>query len=231
MPRPGNYIPPEQDPVGGFFDFRSNVFYNWGDERSGYNMDFKGTHSSYNFVDNCYWTGPSSKGAWAFEESSSKAQAFFSGNTMNGQMPADPWSLVRSHKSHLPQGLPVNYKSEKPFVVAPLRADPVATACPKVIERVGASLVRDAVDERLINDFIQRKGKLINSQEEVGAWPTLRSLPAPLDTDGDGMPDDWEVAHGLDPKNVADGAMVDNKSGYTQLEIYLANLVARKLKP
>lgn len=231
MPRPGNYIPPEQDPVGGFFDFRSNVFYNWGDERSGYNMDFKGTHSSYNFVDNCYWTGPSSKGAWVFEESSSKAQAFFSGNTMNGQMPADPWSLVRSHKSHLPQGLPVNYKSEKPFVVAPLRADPAATACPKVIERVGASLVRDAVDERLINDFKQRKGKLINSQEEVGAWPTLRSLPAPLDTDGDGMPDDWEVAHGLDPKNVADGAMVDNKSGYTQLEIYLANLVARKLKP
>jgi hypothetical protein len=127
--------------------------------------------------------------------------------------------------------LPVNYKSEKPFVVAPLRADPAATACPKVIERVGASLVRDAVDERLINDFKQRKGKLINSQEEVGAWPTLRSLPAPLDTDGDGMPDDWEVAHGLDPKNAADGAMVDNKSGYTQLEIYLANLVARKLKP
>jgi len=92
-------------------------------------------------------------------------------------------------------------------------------------------LVRDAVDERLINDFKQRKGKLINSQEEVGGWPMLRSLPAPIDTDGDGMPDDWEVANGLDPKNAADGAMVDNKSGYTQLEIYLANLVARKLKP
>ena len=231
MPRPGNYTMPDQDPVGGFFDFRSNVFYNWGDERSGYNMDMKGTHSSYNFVDNCYWTGPSSKGAWAFEESSAKARAFFSGNTMNGQMPANPWSLVRPHKSHLPQGLPANYKSEKPFVVAPLQADPAASACPKVIERVGASLVRDAVDERLINDFKQRKGKLINSQEEVGGWPMLRSLPAALDTDGDGMPDEWEMANGLNPKNAADGAHLDAKTGYTKLEVYLADLVAKKLKP
>jgi hypothetical protein len=222
---------PAQDPVGGFFDFRSNVFYNWGDERSGYNMDFQGTHSSYNFVDNCYWTGPSSKGAWAFEESSSKARAFFSGNTMNGQLPADPWSLVRPHKSHLPQGLPANYKSDQPFPVAPLRADSADSACSKVIEQVGASLVRDSVDERLINDFKQRTGKLINSQDEVGGWPMLRSLPAALDTDGDGIPDEWELAHGLNPKNAADGAQIDSKTGYTNLEVYLAELVLKKLKP
>jgi pectate lyase len=231
MPRPGNYTLPAQDPVGGFFDFRSNVFYNWGDERSGYNMDFQGTHSSYNFVNNCYWTGPSSKGAFAFEESSSKARAYFSGNTMNGQMPADPWALVRPHKTHLPQGLPANYKSEKPFTVAPLQADLAASACPKVIEQVGASLVRDAVDQRLINDFKQRTGQLINSQEEVGGWPMLRSLPAALDTDGDGMPDDWELARGLNPNNAADGAQVHRPTGYTHLEVYLADLVAKKLKP
>ena len=231
MPRPGNYTLPEQDPVGGFFDFRSNVFYNWGDERSGYNMDFQGTHSSYNFVDNCYWAGPSSKGDWAFEESSSKARAYFSGNTMNGQMPADPWSLVRAHKGHLPGGLPANYKSDLAFAVAPLKPDPATNACPLVIEQVGASLVRDAVDLRLIADFQQRKGKLINSQEEVGGWPVLRSLPAPLDTDGDGIPDAWELAHGLDPNNAVDGAKVDPRTGYTYLEIYLANLVSLKIKP
>jgi len=230
MPRPGNYTLPEQDPVGGFFDFQSNVFYNWGEERSGYNMDFQGTHSSYNFINNCYWEGPSSRGAWAFEESSSKARAYFSGNTMNGQLPLDPWALVRPHKSHLPGGLPANYKSDRPFVVAPLQLDPVATACPNVIEQAGASLVRDAVDQRLIADFHQRKGKLINSQDEVGGWPALRSLPAPLDSDGDGIPDEWELAHGLNPKNSADGSQVDPRSGYTHLEIYLAELVAKKLK-
>jgi hypothetical protein len=106
----------------------------------------------------------------------------------------------------------------------------VAKACPNVIEQAGASLVRDAVDQRLIADFHQRKGKLINSQDEVGGWPALRSLPAPLDSDGDGIPDEWEMAHGLNPKNSADGSQVDPRSGYTHLEIYLAELVAKKLK-
>jgi hypothetical protein len=127
--------------------------------------------------------------------------------------------------------LPANYKSEKPFTVAPLRADPASSACPKVIEQVGASLVRDAVDQRLINDFKQRTGKLINSQDEVGGWPVLRSLAAALDSDGDGMPDDWEVARGLNPNNAADGALVHKQTGYTNLEVYLAELVAKKLKP
>ena len=230
MPRPGNYNKPDVDPVGGFFDFRSNVFYNWGGERSGYNMDFEGTHSNYNFVDNCYWTGPSSKGAWAFEESSSRARAYFSGNTMNGQMPSDPWSLVRAHAKHLPAGLPAGYKNGQAFAVAPLLRDPAATACPRVIEQAGASLVRDAVDERLIQDFLQRKGRIINSQAEVGAWPALKTLPAPLDSDGDGMPDDWERAHGLDAKNAEDGPRIDPKTGYTHLELYLADLVSRKLR-
>jgi len=230
MPRPGNYNKPDVDPVGGFFDFRSNVFYNWGGERSGYNMDFEGTHSNYNFVDNCYWTGPSSKGAWAFEESSSRARAFFSGNTMNGKMPSDPWSLVRAHDKHLPAGLPTGYKNAQAFVVAPLLHDPATSACPRVIELAGSSLVRDSVDERLIQDFLQRKGRIINSQSEVGGWPALKSLPAPLDSDGDGMPDEWERAHGLDPSNVLDGTHVDPRTGYTYLERYLADLVSRKLR-
>lgn len=228
MPRPGNYNKPDVDPVGGFFDFRSNVFYNWGGERSGYNMDFEGTHSNYNFVDNCYWTGPSSKGAWAFEESSSRARAFFSGNTMNGNMPSDPWSLVRAHDKHLPAGLPAGYKSVQAIAVAPLLRDPATTACPRVIELAGSSLARDSVDERLIQDFLQRKGRIINSQAEVGGWPALKSWPAPLDSDGDGMPDGWERAQGLDPNNVLDGAHVDPKTGYTHLERYLADLVSRK---
>jgi pectate lyase len=231
MPRPGNYNKPDVDPVGGFFDFRSNVFYNWGAERSGYNMDFEGTHSNYNFVDNCYWTGPSSKGAWAFEESSSRARAYFNGNTMNGVMPRDPWSLVRAHAKHLPMGLPPGYKSGQAFPVAPLEADPAATACPRVIDIAGASLVRDAVDQRLINDFKQRKGRIINSQQEVGGWPELRSLPAGVDTDGDGMPDEWELAQGLNPRDAEDGNRMDPKTGYTQLELYLADVVRRKRQP
>ena len=53
----------------------------------------------------------------------------------------------------------------------------------------------------------------------------LNSSPAPTDTDGDGMPDEWETAHGLNPNDVGDGAKVGTE-GYTNLENYLNSLVA-----
>jgi hypothetical protein len=94
MPRPGNYEGPDKDPVGAFFDFRSNVFYNWGHDRAGYNAD-KATLSAYNFVDNAYVPGPNSEKRFAFKESDTLAKAYFAGNSMDGVVPADPWSLVR----------------------------------------------------------------------------------------------------------------------------------------
>ena len=83
MPRPGNYDGPDKDPVGALFDFRSNVFYNWGKERAGYNYDVL-SHARFNFIDNSYIVGPDSKGAFAFEEQNQLARAFWSGNSMNG---------------------------------------------------------------------------------------------------------------------------------------------------
>lgn len=226
MPRPGNYLSPEKDPLGGFYDIRANVFYNWGAERAGYNLDRGGERASYNFVDNTYLSGPNSKGEFAFEESNPGSRAWFAGNTMNGRLPADPWTLVRAHRDHLPGGLPAGYK-----LTAPL---PFAAVSPPAPERVlalaGASLVRDAVDQRLVEDLRQRRGRLINSQSEVGGWPVLKSAPAPLDTDRDGIPDDWEKAHGLDPRDPEDGKRVDPASGYTWLEVYLNSLVAHLMR-
>jgi hypothetical protein len=226
MPRPGNYLSPEKDPLGGFYDIRANVFYNWGAERAGYNLDRGGERASYNFVDNSYLPGPNSKGEFAFEESNPGARAWFAGNTMNGRLPADPWALVRAHRQHLPQGLPAGYK-----LAAPLPFAPVSPAAPeRVLALAGASLVRDAVDQRLVDDVRQRRGRLINSQAEVGGWPVLKSLPAPLDTDRDGMPDDWERAHGLNPNDPEDGLRTDPASGYPWLEVYLHSLVAHLMR-
>jgi hypothetical protein len=55
----------------------------------------------------------------------------------------------------------------------------------------------------------------------VGGWPELKSLPAPADTDGDGMPDEWELRFKLDPRNAADGAQDADADGYTNFEEYL----------
>lgn len=48
----------------------------------------------------------------------------------------------------------------------------------------------------------------------------------PTDTDGDGIPDDWERQHGLNPE-VADQNMV-NAQGYTALEVYLNSLMGEQ---
>ena len=68
-----------------------------------------------------------------------------------------------------------------------------------------------------------RKNRMIDSEDEVGGWPNLKSEKAPTDTDGDGMPDDWERQHGLNPNDPADGNIVSS-DGYTNLEKYLNSL-------
>jgi hypothetical protein len=67
-------------------------------------------------------------------------------------------------------------------------------------------------------------GSIIDSQNQVGGWPDLQTPPSPLDSDQDGIPDEWEIAHGLDPFDPADGSAL-TESGYTNLEIYLNELV------
>ena len=55
---------------------------------------------------------------------------------------------------------------------------------------------------------------MIDSQEQVGGWPLLKSKTAPTDTVADAMPDDWERAHGLDPANPADrNAVIGTATG------------------
>jgi pectate lyase len=229
MPRPGNWHKPDVDPVGPQFDFRNNVFYDWGRERAGYNLD-TATRSTYNFVNNAYLSGPSSKGQLAFEESSPVAQAWFEGNAMDGVIPADPYSLVRAHARHLPQGLPAGYRLQRPADVGPVRTDSAAQALELVLADAGASKLRDAVDLRVIDQVRRRGGGIIDSQQQVGGWPALRSAPAAPDSDGDGMPDDWERAHGLDPHDAADGARLRRGSRWTELEHYLDSLVPARVR-
>lgn len=219
MPRPGNYDGPEIDPEGPVFDFRSNVFYNWGGGRSGYNAD-KATLARYNFVDNAYVRGPQSLKPIAFDESNMLAKAWFAGNSMDGVIPADPWSLVTGVR-------PDGYRLAAPVDVAPVRPDPAASAYRRVLAGAGASKVRDAVDHRVVEGVRTRTGRLIDSQRDVGGWPELRSAPAPLDSDNDGMPDAWERKRRLDPKNPADAHADRNRDGYTNVEEWLAEQAAR----
>ena len=64
----------------------------------------------------------------------------------------------------------------------------------------------------------------------VGGWPVYVKENAPVDTDGDGMPDAWEAANGLNPKSSADGVKYNLSKEYTNLEVYINSLV-EKLYP
>lgn len=57
------------------------------------------------------------------------------------------------------------------------------------------------------------------------AWPDLTAGEKWVDSDGDGMPDAWEIANGLDPNDASDGNQT-NAEGYTNLEIWMNSLVA-----
>lgn len=217
-PRPGNYLTADIDPIGPFIEFRSNVFYNWGGRFSGYDAD-TAQRATYNFIDNAYIGGPNSTGALAFQEENTLARAFFAGNTMNGVLPADPWSLVEGADR-------AGYRLDQAADVAIVAPDPASSAHDRVLQKAGASRARDAVDQRVVESVRSRTGHAINSQNEVGGWPALRSTTAPADTDQDGMPDAWERDHGLSPTNAGDASADRDADGYTNIEEYLNALAS-----
>lgn len=115
----------------------------------------------------------------------------------------------------------------------------------RVLAYAGASLHRDWVDEQMVNDTKNgvaaatgsgNTGGIINSQDDNkpanapadwSPWPNLVTDTSinVTDTDGDGIPDYWEDANGLDKNNAADGNFTDAE-GYTNLERYMNSLVA-----
>ena len=99
----------------------------------------------------------------------------------------------------------------------------------------GASLVRDDVDARIVDNVRQgnytaegsngSSNGLIDRAEDVGGWPDYAPGTAPADTDGDGMPDAWEEEQHLNPNDASDGAKYNLSPYYTNLEVYLNSLV------
>ena len=121
----------------------------------------------------------------------------------------------------------------KPMPFEPVTTQTAEDAYQLVLAHAGASLHRDALDNIIVRDVREGKASftgegcdpgIINTQNDVklgnSPWPELKSLPAPKDTDGDGMPDDWERQHGLNPNDANDGNAV-GADGYTNLEYYL----------
>ena len=225
-------------------DYRNNVIYNWAG-----NSAYGGENGQYNIVNNYYKAGPATPANVKFrlmQVSKDNATTapnpavygvgygtyYLSGNYMDGNpnVTANNWAGV-VYDAGVTEALA---KKTEPFSVVEIVPHTAQQAYEAVLNFAGASYKRDAVDARIVNDVrtgsATFKGSvsglpgIIDTQKDVGGWPVLNSLPAPKDTDGDGMPDDWETANGLDA-NVANGNGKNLSQVYDNIEVYINSLV------
>ena len=210
------------------FDYVNNVNYNWGTSGDWGAWGVVGgtpneEYVDLNFVNNYSIAGTNTSTSTARNTALSSnfgtTRIYQSGNLIDSNRNTirdglnTGWSMFRGTYTQMPSPFPI------PASNAITTTDPT-TAYYFVLNRAGASLVRDAVDLRTVNHVRYQTGTIITSPTSVGGWPTLNSTKAPNDTDADGMPDFWERAVGLNT-NVPNGNLDLNGDGYTQLEDYL----------
>lgn len=234
----------------GNVELRNNVVYNWGD-----NSAYGGEGGSFNLVNNYYKPGPSSKDrayfvdAYAVYTSNCSTcgssniehgypKLYFSGNvhtkypSLENGSGGVYWHQGSGHENYqqmLSSALPISGKDGKDAYSTLHSAE---TAVTRTCAWAGASLARDAVDERICNDVKNGSGTLINDIAGVKAvaggvaWPEYKGETL-TDTDADGIPDHYERLFSLNLNDPADAAAktIDPKGRYSNLEMYLHYLV------
>ena len=226
-------------------DLRNNVFYNWGSTNSGY----AGEGGNYNFVNNYYKSGPATASSIKYRifqpnaDDGSNAQPegtyghfYVNGNYMNEKGENWDWSGIDVDNRNNSEMTQEAIKSDSEFAVTPVTTHTAEKAFEKVLMLAGCSKSRDAIDTRIANEA--KNGTytyigsvlgglgIIDSPADVGGWPNYDSEATPTDSDGDGMPDQWEDQKGLDKTDSTDGAKLSSDgSGYTNLELYMNSLV------
>jgi hypothetical protein len=230
-------------------DLRNNVIYNWGN-----NSAYGGEAMNVNIV-NCYYKpGPvTTKPERILSIDKNKIDGtevyntwgkfFIDGNFVEGstRASADNWTYGVYNQFHSSYGVVPDADKAAMKLNAPLAIDNNVTthtaqdAYLRVLNYSGASLKRDAVDVRIIDNVRSKtftaqgsKGStngIIDSQADVGAWPQLNSLPYPADVSNDGIPDDWQKFKKLDPAKMQAGGK-DLSSAYDNIEVYINSLAS-----
>jgi hypothetical protein len=224
-----------------YFDYRNNVIYNWAKKNSAYGgeIQIKGAVAKINIINNYYKPGPATPEGSYFAEVNHNEKLneitkwYLSGNIMEGNK-----SITKNNfdgLNFLVPSISNEAKANEAFSIEhPIKTQSAKDAFKIVLKYAGAYLpVRDAVDTRVINETktgtatgMGKLGKLgiIDMPSAVGGLPEYKSTKIIVDTDEDGMPDDWEIKNNLNPKDASDRNKVD-KDGYTMLEKYLNELV------
>lgn len=151
------------------------------------------------------------------------------------------------HKANTDGDMCVRIKMDQPAPEGQVTTHSAATAFDKVMSYCGASLYRDDVDSRYMEEArtgtatykgsVTNEDGLIDIVADVNGYTEdnfpSETRPEGFDTDHDGMPDEWETANGLDPNNPDDANLytLDTEKGwYTNVEVYINSLVEHIVK-
>jgi hypothetical protein len=230
--------------MGGGFDFRNNVLFNWRHRT----VDGGDGSSRINVVANYYKPGPATTSPelrYRICKVDARSQRdqypgpgkwYVTDNVVEGneKVTADNWAggvqyapPRKDREAIIPMPTEKDARADKPFPAAPITQHMAREAYELILAHAGASLPRrDPVDVRVIQSV--RTGKptfkagILDSPADVGGWPEYKPGDGPeVDSDGDGIPDWWEKKYGLDPNDPSDGAKDKDGDGYTNLEEYL----------
>lgn len=212
----------------------NNVIYNWGTEATGlWNTEKGKKPSSANIIGNLYKGGPDcakriAQGKKTLDlarPAAAGSRFYIHDNIGPGRTdPAqDDWDIVA-----LGDQDPLPYRANEPIaeLASGLAPQSAPDAYLRVLETAGAP-PRDAADRRAVEDTRNGTGKHLDKLEQIGGYPVYAKGEYPKDSDGDGMPDAWESAHGLNPEDMTDAVKPGaDGSGHLNIENYINSLFA-----
>jgi hypothetical protein len=239
----------------GYLDIRNNVVYNWtarttdgGVKALNYVNNYYKPHAPNPFVKWLLKLDPINP-AWGTES------YYMSGNVMEGYVDeTNNWSAFENAWPHGRDPISeAAVRVDHELFPSYVKTHTAREAFTNVLENVGANFPKsDVIDLHIIKDardgtaeYIGTKGPTYgdrpspnypgiideptDDKSALGSpnfpWPDYKTYNVPVDSDHDGIPDDWEKAHGLNPNDPSDANKDLNGDGYTNLEKYLNSLV------
>lgn len=223
--------------VAELVDFRNNVIYNWG-----HNNAYAGEGGHYNIVNNYYRFGPNTVKNVRFRivnpgktETIDFGKWFVDGNYVDGaaDVSRNNWLGIHMGNNATEQEKRTAV-IDAPHSVLSINTETALEAFDKVLQKVGASCIRDTLDTRIINDVKDRSGRFIDVQggfphgtafeQTINAWPSLKPGTVAIDSDNDGIPDEWERKNGLNPQDASDASLYSIDKNYMNIETYINSI-------
>jgi hypothetical protein len=237
QPRPGSYNGKTLT-----FDFRNNVVYNWRD-RAGYtggsseaeqelvNMNYVGNYMIAGLA-----TASNTTGTFLVDKNADLT-AYNKGNFVDSDKTVNPGGVpngVERGSNMIQLNLPVT-DQHLTQVGSPIAANAVTTqaaldAYSQIVNYVGNYWwSRESIDARIVNNVLNNTGpppgvaptNADPTEENAVINAPQLNRAAGWDTDGDGMPNNWELAHGLNPNLASDFALNFDGDSYINLQEYL----------